>query len=126
MPCVWPPSAENRSCGSCCGTRSASAGWPRSPRSFRSCPSGEFRAAASTPAQTAWALLGLLAGGDTDSESVRRGFAWLKANQRPEGGWNASAPTLPGVAYAPCLVDPLGATLWPLLALRERLDRASD
>ncbi|MGC8761071.1 MAG: prenyltransferase/squalene oxidase repeat-containing protein [Bryobacteraceae bacterium] len=103
--------------------QNADGGWGEDPES---CPSGEFRAAASTPAQTAWALLGLLAGGDTDSESVRRGFAWLKANQRPEGGWNASAPTLPGVAYAPCLVDPLGATLWPLLALRERLDRASD
>ena len=103
--------------------QNADGGWGEE---AESCPSGEFRAAASTPTQTAWALLGLLAGGDTDSESVRRGFVWLAANQRPEGGWSASGPTLAGVAYAPCLMDPLGATLWPLLALRARLDRSSD
>ncbi|MCS7042283.1 MAG: hypothetical protein NZR01_05780 [Bryobacteraceae bacterium] len=99
--------------------QNADGGWGEHPESHGS---GEFREAASTPEQTAWALLGLLAGGDTDSESVRRGFAWLAANQQPGGGWAACAPTLAGVAYAPYLADPLGAAAWPLLALRERLN----
>jgi len=42
---------------------------------------------ASTPSQTAWALLALLAAGD-DTEVVRRGIAWLVASQRPDGGWD--------------------------------------
>jgi squalene-hopene/tetraprenyl-beta-curcumene cyclase len=42
---------------------------------------------ASTPSQTAWALLALLAVGD-DTEALRRGIAWLVDSQRPDGGWD--------------------------------------
>lgn len=96
--------------------QNADGGWGEHPESFES---GEFREAASTPEHTAWALIGLLAGGDTGSESVRRGFAWLAEHQREDGSWEAAAPTLPGVACAPYLHDPLGACAWPLIALRE-------
>ncbi len=42
----------------------------------------------STPSQTAWAVLALIAAGDTDSESVRRGAAYLMDAARDEnGGW---------------------------------------
>jgi squalene-hopene/tetraprenyl-beta-curcumene cyclase len=41
----------------------------------------------STPSQTAWALMGLLAGGDADSPAVRRGARWLLERQDPEGTW---------------------------------------
>ena len=45
----------------------------------------------STPSQTAWALLGLLAGGDTRSDSVAKGIRWLISKQGPSGTWDESA-----------------------------------
>lgn len=103
--------------------QNADGGWGEDPRAF---DEAGFREAASTPAQTAWALLGLLAGGDSTSESVRRGFVWLAANQSADGGWAPMAPTMPGVAYAPYLMDPIGAAAWPLLAIHERLHGAAS
>lgn len=102
--------------------QNADGGWGEDPESHEH---GQFRESASTPEHTAWALLGLLASGDADSESVRRGFAWLASSQQADGGWPCTAPTLAGVAYAPYLADPPGAAAWPLLALRERLNRSA-
>jgi squalene-hopene/tetraprenyl-beta-curcumene cyclase len=42
---------------------------------------------ASTPSQTAWALLALIAAGD-HSEAAERGVRWLVDAQRPDGGWD--------------------------------------
>jgi squalene-hopene/tetraprenyl-beta-curcumene cyclase len=39
----------------------------------------------STPSQTAWAILGLLAAGDTRSDSVAKGVRWLLERQRKDG-----------------------------------------
>ncbi|WP_114206219.1 squalene--hopene cyclase [Acidisarcina polymorpha] len=44
----------------------------------------------STPSQTAWALLGLLAAGDTRSDSVAKGIRWLLSHQRTDGSWDES------------------------------------
>jgi squalene-hopene/tetraprenyl-beta-curcumene cyclase len=44
----------------------------------------------STPSQTAWALLGLLAAGDDRSDSVAKGVRWLLTRQRPDGSWDES------------------------------------
>jgi squalene-hopene/tetraprenyl-beta-curcumene cyclase len=41
----------------------------------------------STPSQTAWALLALMAAGEVESEAVERGVAYLEAKMRPEGSW---------------------------------------
>ena len=41
----------------------------------------------STASQTAWALMALLAAGDS-SEPVERGVAWLARTQREDGGWD--------------------------------------
>jgi squalene-hopene/tetraprenyl-beta-curcumene cyclase len=42
----------------------------------------------STPSQTAWALLGLLAAGDDRSDSVAKGIRWLLTRQRSDGSWD--------------------------------------
>jgi squalene-hopene/tetraprenyl-beta-curcumene cyclase len=45
----------------------------------------------STPSQTAWAVLGLLAAGDTRSDSVAKGVRWLVSKQTSSGTWDESA-----------------------------------
>jgi len=42
----------------------------------------------STPSQTAWALLGLIAAGEADSDPARRGVEYLIEAQTDEGGWD--------------------------------------
>ncbi|MBX7223818.1 MAG: squalene--hopene cyclase [Blastocatellia bacterium] len=42
----------------------------------------------STASQTAWALLGLIAGGEGHSDAVRRGVEYLVKTQQSEGNWN--------------------------------------
>jgi len=44
----------------------------------------------STPSQTAWALLGLLAAGDDRSDSIAKGIRWLLERQQTDGGWDES------------------------------------
>lgn len=41
----------------------------------------------STPSQTAWALLGLMAGEEEISPAVAKGIAYLTSAQKPEGSW---------------------------------------
>jgi squalene-hopene/tetraprenyl-beta-curcumene cyclase len=41
----------------------------------------------STASQTAWALMALLAGGEEQSSSVRRGVQYLLNTQKPDGSW---------------------------------------
>jgi squalene-hopene/tetraprenyl-beta-curcumene cyclase len=47
---------------------------------------GQKGIGASTPSQTAWALMGLIAAGEAASQAVRRGVAHLIGNQR-DGTW---------------------------------------
>jgi squalene-hopene/tetraprenyl-beta-curcumene cyclase len=44
----------------------------------------------STPSQTAWALMALLAAGDDRSDSVAKGVRWLLERQRRNGSWDES------------------------------------
>ena len=41
-----------------------------------------------TPSQTAWALMGLMAAGEVSSESVQRGLDYLMRTQNRDGGWD--------------------------------------
>jgi squalene-hopene/tetraprenyl-beta-curcumene cyclase len=54
---------------------------------------------ASTPSQTAWALLGLLAADDTRSDSVAKGIRWLIERQHEDGSWDELVPGRNGESY---------------------------
>ena len=54
---------------------------------------------ASTPSQTAWAVLGLLAAGDTRSDSVAKGIRWLIERQHADGSWDELMPGRNGESY---------------------------
>lgn len=50
-------------------------------------PERRGEAKASTPSQTAWAVLGLMAAGEIDSEAVTRGIRYLLKAPRLDGKW---------------------------------------
>jgi len=56
----------------------------------------------STASQTAWALMGLIAVGEAESDEVQRGIEYLLGTQLSSGGWNEEAYTgtgFPGHFY---------------------------
>ncbi|HEY0309282.1 MAG TPA: squalene--hopene cyclase [Acidobacteriaceae bacterium] len=53
----------------------------------------------STASQTAWALLGLLAAGDTRSDSVAKGVRWLIERQHEDGSWDELVPGRNGESH---------------------------
>ncbi len=71
----------------------------------------------STASQTAWALIGLLAGEDEIGENVLRGVRWLLERQNPAGSWDEHAFTgngFPNHFYVRYYLYP---HYFPLLAL---------
>jgi len=91
----------------------------------------------STPSQTAWAILGLLAAGDTRSDSVAKGVRWLIERQHKNGSWDELVPGRNGESYYTGTGFPrvfyLGYHLYkqyfPLLALttyRRAMERGDD
>lgn len=60
-------------------------GWGEDAETYRSAPPGRYKE--STPSQTAWALLGLMAAGEADNPAVTRGIEYLVATQRANGEW---------------------------------------
>ncbi|SDY57913.1 squalene-hopene/tetraprenyl-beta-curcumene cyclase [Nitrosomonas halophila] len=76
-------------------------GWGESNDSYLD-PQLAGQAVASTSFQTAWALLGLMAAGETDSPAVRRGIDYLLRTQTSAGIWEEpwfTAPGFPRVFY---------------------------
>ncbi len=71
----------------------------------------------STPSQTAWAIMGLLAAGDTRSESVQRGILYLLETQKPNGGWDEDQYTGTGFPRVFYLAYHLYRDYFPLIAL---------
>jgi squalene-hopene/tetraprenyl-beta-curcumene cyclase len=71
----------------------------------------------STPSQTAWAIMGLLAAGDTRSESVQRGIFYLLETQQPDGHWNEDQYTGTGFPRVFYLAYHLYRDYFPLIAL---------
>ena len=72
---------------------------------------------ASTPSQTAWAILALLAGGDLRSESLFNGVDYLIGNQRAEGNWDEDYCTGTGFPRVFYLSYTDYRNTFPLLAL---------
>ena len=61
-------------------------GWGEDCASFEGAPKGEYDQ--SLPSQTAWAVLGLMAAGQTDHPAVARGIDWLQTMQKDDGEWD--------------------------------------
>ena len=101
--------------------QNADGGWGESNDSYT--PGQHAAHAASTPHQSAWALLGLLAAGEVQSAAVRGGVDYLLRTQQADGLWNDpgfTAPGFPRVFYLRyhgyCAYFPL----WALAAYRDR------
>jgi squalene-hopene/tetraprenyl-beta-curcumene cyclase len=89
-------------------------GWGESCESYRR---KSFVAAASTPSQTAWAVLALLAGGDTTSSSLHDGIEYLIRTQKDDGTWDEELATGTGFPQVFYLCYHLYRNSFPLLAV---------
>jgi squalene-hopene/tetraprenyl-beta-curcumene cyclase len=76
-----------------------------------------FEATISTPTQTAWALLGLIAAGDIYCAAVQRGIRWLLKHQLPDGTWEESITTGTGFPQVFYIQYHLYKDYFPILAL---------
>jgi len=79
------------------------------------------RKCASTPYQTAWAVLALLASGEAGSDAVRRGVNYLMRTQQADGLWSDphfNAPGFPRVFYLKYHGYSRYFPLWALAAFR--------
>jgi squalene-hopene/tetraprenyl-beta-curcumene cyclase len=103
--------------------QNADGGWGESCESY---DRGAFVRAPSTPSQTAWAVLGLLAGGDTNSLSIENGIEYLLATQRPDGSWDEELATGTGFPKVFYLNYHLYKDYFPLLALASFSKRRAD
>ena len=82
---------------------------------------GEAGQFPSTPYQTAWAILGLLAAGEAHSNAVRRGVEFLMRTQQADGLWSDpsfTAPGFPRVFYLKYHGYSAYFPLWALAAYR--------
>lgn len=94
--------------------QNADGGWGESCASY---DNNTFTAAPSTPSQTAWAILGLLAGGDESSLSLNKGIEYLIETQRADGRWDEELATGTGFPRVFYLRYHLYRDMFPLMAL---------
>ena len=107
-------------------TQRADGGWGEDNESYADAPHGQHRV--STPSQTAWALLGLMAAGQAENPAVARGIAYLSSTQTEDGGWDEAPYTAVGFPRVFYLRYHGYKLFFPLLALARfrNLQRAND
>ena len=93
----------------------SSGGWGESPRSYDD-PSLRGQGE-TTASQTAWALMGLIAAGETHSDAARRGVQYLLDTQCDDGTWDEPWFTGTGFPRVFYLRYHLYRIYFPLLAL---------
>jgi len=71
-------------------------GWGEDNQSYEVIGKYDGRYHISTAFQTAWALLALMAAGETHSNAVKKGITFLLRNQQANGLWNDPCFTAPG------------------------------
>jgi squalene-hopene/tetraprenyl-beta-curcumene cyclase len=94
--------------------QNADGGWGESCASY---DRGTYAPGPSTPSQTAWAIMALIAGGDSASLSVRNGIEYLLDTQNSDGSWNEQLATGTGFPRVFYLNYHLYKDYFPLLAL---------
>jgi len=94
--------------------QNADGGWGESCASY---DNNTFTPGPSTASQTAWAILGLLAGSDTRSISLHKGIEYLIDTQRPDGDWNEKYATGTGFPRVFYLTYADYRNTFPILAL---------
>ncbi len=101
-------------------------GWGEDEETYANAPPGRYHE--STPSQTAWALLGLMAAGEVDHPAVARGIAYLTRTQRADGEWTELPYTAVGFPRVFYLRYHGYRLYFPLLALARyrNLQRAND
>jgi squalene-hopene/tetraprenyl-beta-curcumene cyclase len=72
---------------------------------------------ASTPSQSAWALLGLCAFPEMNRKSVEKGVEYLVSTQNPDGSWSETLITGTGFPRVFYLKYDMYRNNWPLMAL---------
>ena len=102
-------------------------GWGETPESYED-PSLAGKGP-STPSQTAWALLGLIAADELNNPATKKGIDYLVSNQTNDGTWKEEKHTgtgFPGDFY---LIYRLYCHYFPLLALgryKKRIDNGAE
>jgi squalene-hopene/tetraprenyl-beta-curcumene cyclase len=101
-------------------------GWGEDEESYADAPHGTFRE--STPSQTAWAVLGLMAAGAVHHPATARGIAWLTGTQEPNGEWTEAPYTAVGFPRVFYLRYHGYKQFFPLLAMARfrNLKRSND
>jgi squalene-hopene/tetraprenyl-beta-curcumene cyclase len=94
--------------------QNADGGWGESCASY---DNDSFTPAPSTPSQTAWAITGLIASGDLNSQSVRKGIEYLIDTQKADGTWDEELSTGTGFPRVFYLMYHLYRNSFPTLAL---------
>jgi squalene-hopene/tetraprenyl-beta-curcumene cyclase len=87
----------------------------------------EFRGQGpSTPSQTAWALMALMAGGEEESTAVRQGIQYLLNTQKPDGSWEERYFTGTGFPKHFFIRYHNYRNCFPLMALGQYLRKLKD
>jgi squalene-hopene/tetraprenyl-beta-curcumene cyclase len=102
----------------------ADGGWGEDGATYWPDRRGESKA--STPSQTSWAVMALMAAGEVDSEAVARGIAFLQRHPREGARWQEewfNAPGFPRVFYLRYHGYSAYFPLWALARYRRLIDK---